>query len=480
MSSLDSTGTPEPAGQAPYAASAESTPLPLPNTPSTTFSYPYRVPATTQRRARSSHGHGHTSDSGVEPKGRARTTNGGPRRHHRSREEPSVVTFDEHAGLTKDQIQKAASLTVIAQSGIRVQFGELFKDRKTIVIFIRHFWCAMCQDYMYSIARNVDFEALKSAGIEVVVIGNGSHGMIKSYRNIFRMPISLYTDPTLRLYAALGMTLRNNDPGPDSEKGEYVRHGPIGGLAMVVRNAIRVGMPVWERGGDTTQLGGEFVLGPGFNCSYAHRMTTTRSHAPIREVLRATGYHRVVSAAGMKPEGLNLSPEEEETWMEERRRSFARMRAKREKRREIGTPAGNAPELYEPELGYGSDTGSGSISVNGSWSSSVEKEAQLQQVVHQRERSSHERTRERRGTKGLHVSNPDDSHYDLHEHRERHEHHKRVHAASGRVHVAQHDVGPNEWSGGLTPTLSYINQYGRREDGYETEDGALGYNYRQD
>ena len=140
MSSLDSTGTPEPAGQAPYAASAESTPLPLPNTPSTTFSYPYRVPATTQRRARSSHGHGHTSDSGVE-KGRARTTNGGPRRHHRSREEPSVVTFDEHAGLTKDQIQKAASLTVIAQSGIRVQFGELFKDRKTIVIFIRHFWC---------------------------------------------------------------------------------------------------------------------------------------------------------------------------------------------------------------------------------------------------------------------------------------------------------------------------------------------------
>lgn len=139
----------------------------------------------------------------------------------------------------------------------------------------------MCQDYMYSISRNVDFEALKRAGIDFVVVGNGSPNMIKSYRSkrhiapslelvvlthyadIFRTPIPMYTDPTLRLYAALGMTLRTNDPGPDSEKGEYVRHGVIGGIAMVVRNALRVAMPVWERGGDATQLGGEFVIGPG-------------------------------------------------------------------------------------------------------------------------------------------------------------------------------------------------------------------------
>ncbi len=73
----------------------------------------------------------------------------------------------------------------------------------------------------------------------------------------------MFTDPSLRLHAALGMTLRTNDPGPDSEKGDYCKHGPIGGLAMVVRNALRVGMPVWEKGGDASQLGGEFVLGPG-------------------------------------------------------------------------------------------------------------------------------------------------------------------------------------------------------------------------
>ena len=77
------------------------------------------------------------------------------------------------------------------------------------------------------------------------------------------MPFQLYTDPTHKVYHALGMTLRTSDPGPDHERGRYVRHGLVGGIAMVVRNALRVGMPVWEKGGDHAQLGGEFVLGPG-------------------------------------------------------------------------------------------------------------------------------------------------------------------------------------------------------------------------
>jgi hypothetical protein len=37
----------------------------------------------------------------------------------------------------------------------------------------------------------------------------------------------------------------------------------MGGLAMVVMRAFKVGMPVWEKGGDINQLGGEFVFGPG-------------------------------------------------------------------------------------------------------------------------------------------------------------------------------------------------------------------------
>lgn len=108
--------------------------------------------------------------------------------------------------------------------------------------------------------------------------------MIKSYRQIFQTPFAVYVDPTMQLYTALGMTLRsvvvekdrhrrgarNSGSGTESERegGNYVRHGLMGGIAMVVVRAVRVGMPVWEKGGEIGQLGGEFVLGPGFVVVY--------------------------------------------------------------------------------------------------------------------------------------------------------------------------------------------------------------------
>jgi len=77
------------------------------------------------------------------------------------------------------------------------------------------------------------------------------------------MPYAVYTDPSCHLYGILGMTLKSIEPKPKKRHGGYVKHSRAGGIAMVIANALRVGMPVWEKGGDATQLGGEFVLGPG-------------------------------------------------------------------------------------------------------------------------------------------------------------------------------------------------------------------------
>ena len=89
---------------------------------------------------------------------------------------------------------------------------------------------------------------------------------------IFRLPYELYVDasPGQALYRALGMgharsgAHKTRPATEGSTTGSYVRHGSVSGLAMVVAHALRVGMPVWERGGDAAQLGGEFVLGPGY------------------------------------------------------------------------------------------------------------------------------------------------------------------------------------------------------------------------
>ncbi|KAF8269876.1 AhpC/TSA antioxidant enzyme-domain-containing protein [Lactarius quietus] len=196
--------------------------------------------------------------------------------------------------LSSTQLAHAARLPVVRENGVRVQFGELWRAQRTVVIFIRHFWCPLCQDYLTSLMRDADHAALSRNGVRLVVIGCGSYGLIRSYRQIFRLPYELYVDasPGQALYRALGMGPARSSTHKTraaTEGSTYVRHGAMRGLAMVVAHALRVGMPVWERGGDAAQLGGEFVLGPGLSCTYAHRMQSAAGHAPIVDVLAAAG-----------------------------------------------------------------------------------------------------------------------------------------------------------------------------------------------
>ena len=203
------------------------------------------------------------------------------------------------------QLNYASRLPITGEDGKQITFGSLFESQPTIIIFIRHFWCPLCQDYMSSvnsflgpkmICNNCEnghrdikgFAALghdSGTRVRFVVISNGAHGMIAKYRQIFGLFFKMYTDPSLALYQALGMgkdgdikhhqnqqthqystslgssiSEKNSDI---NKPGEYVKHSLMGGIAMVVMRAFKVGMPVWEKGGDINQLGGEFVFGPG-------------------------------------------------------------------------------------------------------------------------------------------------------------------------------------------------------------------------
>ncbi|KAK1232638.1 hypothetical protein PQX77_004200 [Marasmius sp. AFHP31] len=246
---------------------------------------------------------------------------------------PSTVrgaaVFDEYAPPTREQLEEASNLFVISESGVRTRFGQLWRDQKTIVIFIRHFLCPLCQDYMISISRNVSPDVLKKERVKLVVVGNGHYDLIRSYRRIFRTPFEVYTDPTLEIYVALGMTLRTVEKGP---KAQYVRHGTIGGVGMVVANAIKTGMPVWKDHGKITQLGGEFILGPGVEYSFSHRMRFTRSHLPILDVVKEAGVDMVTPLDAMtRTTGktfLGVNVEGEATWMGQRKRDLQAILAK--------------------------------------------------------------------------------------------------------------------------------------------------------
>lgn len=77
----------------------------------------------------------------------------------------------------------AAGLTVTGENGEQILFGSLFRDRKVIIIFIRHFWCPFCQDYVRSIFNSVTPGILGQRGVDLVLIGNGAPGMIKAYKS---------------------------------------------------------------------------------------------------------------------------------------------------------------------------------------------------------------------------------------------------------------------------------------------------------
>jgi hypothetical protein len=247
--------------------------------------------------------------------------------------EPTVGEWDIP---TFQALSKAASLPIIAESGIRVNFGSLFLQQRAVVVFIRHFWCPLCQDYMTSVTSlnrcldellfgseekdppnektwgmvgDNDKVGTIEGSLKLIVIGNGSYTMIGKYKQIFGASaagLEVYTDPSLAVYNALGMgkdpasllihregrlkkrrgstpqarlevEILDNHSGrkdildgtnccasKDCSDGEYVKHGLMGGIAMVFVRALKVGMPVWEKGGDLHQLGGEFVFGPGY------------------------------------------------------------------------------------------------------------------------------------------------------------------------------------------------------------------------
>jgi hypothetical protein len=123
-------------------------------------------------------------------------------------------------------------------------------------------YCPLCAEYVESIVRTVDPETLQKARVKLVIIGNGSRRMLPAYRKPLSLsavrlltsfpgkalhcPFEMYTDPTLDVYRALGMTRQTHDGGEEDEKGDYVTMGAAKGTWRVVKRATK--MPLGRPG----------------------------------------------------------------------------------------------------------------------------------------------------------------------------------------------------------------------------------------
>ena len=119
----------------------------------------------------------------------------------------------------------------------------------------------------------------------MVIIGCGQPDLIPIYIKETECPFPIYADPTKRLYKLLGMT-RTLDPGPKNP--EYMQMSFPTAIIRAFLQALRHGSKAL-RGGDFSQVGGEFVLEDS-RVVWCHRMKNTRDHAEFSVLRSELGY----------------------------------------------------------------------------------------------------------------------------------------------------------------------------------------------
>lgn len=210
--------------------------------------------------------------------------------------------------------------------------------RKTVVFWIRTFICGQCQDYTFASLSQLDPVAIHEAGINVIVIAPGSWKIIKRYREIFKCPFPIYVDDSRRLYQLMGMTKLSGDFGPAKGRAAYHQSTIPRQILKGIGNSL-FKMPL-ANPGKISQLGGEFVLGPGLRCDFAHRMTTRSDHLEAPDVLQYAGCdgctlpeQHAIELAQEEIEDLERMHLELEAWRNGRETELERIKRRKAERR---------------------------------------------------------------------------------------------------------------------------------------------------
>ncbi|KAI0807773.1 AhpC/TSA antioxidant enzyme-domain-containing protein [Fomes fomentarius] len=189
---------------------------------------------------------------------------------------------------TPDTLAKAAALNVFDAEGKEVSFATIIRDQKTIVVFIRHFFCGSCQQYVMQLA-SVRQEALDEANTRLVVIGCGEWKMINNYREITDFKGSVYADPSRALYSTFGMVENLGTTPAGQEKRSYLGRSLFGNILKSLQLGPLKTPQFIGKQGNISQNGGEFIFGPGETCTYASRMRHSEDHVEVDELIKQAG-----------------------------------------------------------------------------------------------------------------------------------------------------------------------------------------------
>ncbi|EGY19827.1 hypothetical protein VD0002_g5659 [Verticillium dahliae] len=133
--------------------------------------------------------------------------------------------------------------------------------RRMLFIFVRHFFCGNCQEFLRAVSESITTESLLRLPVStfITVIGCGDPGLIQMYAETTNCPFPIYTDPTRSLYKKFEMT-RTWDLG---SKPAYMKKSMLKSTgSSIIQGLKQVTTGLATKSGDFQQVGGEFLFEP--------------------------------------------------------------------------------------------------------------------------------------------------------------------------------------------------------------------------
>jgi len=199
------------------------------------------------------------------------------------------------------------SLRLCDEHGTVVDMPSLWRDRRILLVFLRHFGCRFCKQQVHAVKMVHD--QLRESGTEVVIVSLGTPEQIGRFRADVTLPesIEVYVDPepdTPVAYAAFKLR---------SSRDFVVGHPRVAELgAKALEEGFRDGGYPTADGapytGDVFQVGGVFVLGQGNTCDYAFRSSYAGDHPNPSDLLEA--------ATGLRADGSEFTYPTTARWLD--------------------------------------------------------------------------------------------------------------------------------------------------------------------
>ena len=94
-----------------------------------------------------------------------------------------------------------SDVTVLDLEGRPVRVGDLWKERRAVLVFVRHFGCLFCRQQVAELTPYLD--RIRATGADVFLVGNGTVDDARAFNDEGPLQMRVLTDPTREVYRIL-------------------------------------------------------------------------------------------------------------------------------------------------------------------------------------------------------------------------------------------------------------------------------------